>query len=120
MTTHYGEKAEAKEHEEKEGVAAVGTEAEVAKAVTAEEKAAKEAEELAGKETVRGKISRLVRELRSGQLFGAERKAAWVALEEVVGWLKGEETVGEVLKERRAAEEKGMKSEARGEKAGKF
>jgi hypothetical protein len=117
-----GETKEEREARELRGEA-VKTPAE-AKAISAEEKVAAEKEELEGKETVRGKIARMVGQLRSGQLFGAARKAAWGELEELVGWLKGDETVGEVLKERRAAEEKLEKGEkkeaAKEEKAGKW
>jgi len=78
-------------------------------AQTEEERVAKEKEELAGKEKVRDKLARLVRELRGGQVFGAARKAIFEQLEELVGRLKGEETVGEMEKEKRAEEEKAAK-----------
>jgi hypothetical protein len=78
-------------------------------AVKEEERVAKEAEEVRGKEKVRDKLARLVRELRGGQVFGAARKAVFEQLEELVGRLKGEETVGEMEKERLAEEAKAAK-----------
>jgi len=78
-------------------------------ALSAEEKLAAEAEELRGKEKVRDKVARLVRELRGGAVFGAARKAVFEQLEELVGWLKGDETVGEMEKERKLEEEKRAK-----------
>lgn len=78
-------------------------------AVSADEKLAKEAEEVRGKEKVRDKLARLVRELRSGTVFGAAKKALWGELEEMVGRLKGEETVGEMEKAAKLEEEKQLK-----------
>jgi hypothetical protein len=78
-------------------------------AQTAEEKLAKEAEELRGKEKVRDKVARLVGELRGGQVFGAARKAIFDELEELVRRMKGEETVGDLEKERAAEEAKAAK-----------
>jgi hypothetical protein len=75
-------------------------------AVKEEERIAKEAEEVRGKERVRDKVARLLREIRGGAVFGGAKKALWGEVEELVGRLKGEETVGEMEKERAAEEAK--------------
>ena len=75
-----------------------GEEEKAEAAATAEEKAAvkeeerlkKLEEEAAAKEPVRAKIVRLIGELRSGRLFGADRKRAWGELEATAGGLKTE------------------------------
>ena len=127
-----GEVVETKEEREarEKREAAVGTPAEVAKAVSEEERVAKEEEEEAGKERVVAKIQRLMGALRGGRLFGAERKGAWGELEGAVGRLRSDQLVGELTeeekkekaerekaeKERKAAEEKERKAEAKAEK----
>jgi hypothetical protein len=93
-------------------------------AQTEEERVAAEKAELEGKERVRDKVARLVGELRGGRVFGAARKAVFNELEELVRGLKGEETVGDLEKERKAEEAKLEKKEAKKEekeeKAGKW
>jgi hypothetical protein len=119
MTTQHGEavkqheavkveEAAVAKAEEKEAGAEPVTAAEKAraKAIAAEEKQKKEAEERAAKEPVRSKILRLIGDLRGGQLNGVEAKAAWKDLEELARRLKGEETVGDLEKERKAKEGK--------------
>ena len=83
------------------------------KAVAEEEKRKKEAEELAAKETVKGKILRLAGELRAGKLFGVDQKRAWGELEESVRRLKSEQLVGELTE----AEEKEKKEREKVAKA---
>jgi len=85
------------------------------KAVAEEERAAKEADELRQKETVKAKLVRLVGALQGG-LTGTARDMAFKDLKGAVQSLKTEETVGDAERERKALEEKAEK----GEKAGKF
>jgi hypothetical protein len=66
-------------------------------------------EERAGKERVRDKVARLLREIRGGAVFGGARKALWEEVEALVGRLKGEETVGEMEAERKKEEERAAK-----------
>jgi hypothetical protein len=106
---------------------------EQALAISEEERLKKREEEAAAKEPVRAKIVRLVGELRSGRLFGAERKRAWGELEATAGGLKTEELVGEsdaakaMKKEKEEAEKKEKerkkeeeKEEKKEEKAGRY
>src|SRR4029453_15850391 len=89
-----------------------------AKARAEEEKRRKAEEELAAKETVKGKILRLVGALRKG-VVGTERKRVLEELEGAVGRLKSEQLMGELTpdeaeekreREAKAAEEKSAKA----------
>jgi hypothetical protein len=83
-------------------------------AAVMEARATETEEEKAGKETVRGKIVRLVGELRGGRVFGAARKAMWGELEAAAGRLKSEQLMGELTE----AEEKAKKEAEKVAKAG--
>jgi hypothetical protein len=88
-----------------------------------EEKRKKEAEELAAKETVKGKILRLLGEMRTA--VGTARRAAMDELQSTVGRLKSEQLVGELTeaeekekKEREKAEREAKAAEEKSAKAG--
>jgi hypothetical protein len=85
-----------------------------AKARAEEEKRRKAAEELAGKETVKGKIVRLLGELRGG-VVGTARRRVLDELEGAAGRLKSEQLMGELT----AEEEKEKKEREKAEKEAK-